>query len=181
MSDFPFPQDDAEFYDPGTMGAKIPHGTWDSTQESYEDYLARMGPDAAKALAEGSAFLANPFDGIDLLSKLVEAHRADPGNDDAFAQWLTQYEDIDELGQMWADILAAGDFATYVVKGLKSRASWLHHKQTGTNPFVELEGPAIDMLKRLLLDALKEDLGEQDEREPWQQEEDDTPQFGEDS
>ena len=178
MSDH-FPEDPADFFDPFSSGMKVPNAMWDSAEESYEDYLARMGPEAAKALAEGNAFLANPFDGIDLLSKLVGMHREEG---DAFNlyEWLDEYDDIDELGQMWADILAAGDFATHVVKGLKTRAAFLHHKKQGTNPFVELEGPAVDMLKRLLLDALREDL-ERGEREPWQQEEDDTPQFGDDS
>jgi hypothetical protein len=137
---------------------------WDQDAEKYEDFLEKLPDFLQKGLAEGTAFMAVPGDGFDLMAKFMESAR----NDDKLTSWLefvTAVETEDECKQMISDIVSLEVVAMSIAKSLMKRKREIHKLTCEDCSDAPSEGQvkrAIDAARQAFLDTIQGD-----DPEPW--------------
>jgi hypothetical protein len=139
---------------------------WDQDAQPYEDFLESLPDFLQKGLAEGTAFMAVPGDGFDLMQRFMESARAE----NELADWVAfvaAIETEDETKQMISDIASLEVVAMSIAKSLAKRKREIH-KLTCENcsrsdaPSEGQVKRAIDAARQAFLDTIE---GKADE--PW--------------
>ncbi len=140
---------------------------WDQDAEPYEDFLEKLPDFLQKGLADGSAFMAVPGDGFDLMQRFMESAR----QGDELAAWqafVGGIETEDETKQMISDIASLEVIAVSIAKSLARRKRELH-KLTCENcgksdaPSDSQVKRALDAARQAFMDAIESDP----DSEPW--------------
>lgn len=144
--------------------AAMDRPVWDQDSEKYEDFLEKLPDFLQQGLAEGTAFMAVPSDGYDLMTRFMESAREE--ND--LASWLAfiaAIETEDETKQMISDIASLEVVAMSIAKSLAKRKSELHKltcQECADKPSQGKVKRAIDAARQAFLDTI-----EGDDPEPW--------------
>ena len=137
---------------------------WDQDSEPYEDFLEKLPDFLQQGLAEGTAFMAVPGDGFDLMVRFMDSARED--ND--LADWLAFVDAIeteDECKQRISDIASLEVVAMSIAKSLAKRKREIHKLTCENCSDAPSDGQvkrAIDAARQAFLDTIQ---GE--DPKPW--------------
>jgi hypothetical protein len=134
---------------------------WDQDKEPYEDFLEKLPDFLQQGLAEGTAFMAVPGDGFDLMKRFMESAR----EENQLAEWLAfieAIEDENECKQRISDIASLEVVAVSIAKSLAKRKRELHKltcEKCGADdaPSDSQVKRAIDAARQAFLDTIQGD------------------------
>jgi hypothetical protein len=139
---------------------------WDQDAEPYEDFLEKLPDFLQQGLADGTAFMAVPGDGFNLMQRFMESAR----KNDKLADWVAfvaAIETENETKQMISDIASLEVVAVSIAKSLAKRKREIHRttcENCGADdaPSESQVKRAIDAARQAFLDTIE---GKDDE--PW--------------
>jgi hypothetical protein len=141
---------------------------WDESKEKYEDFLQRIPEHMSDKLADGTAFMATPVDGFDLMAKFVASVR----EDDGLKSWrvlVDGMETEDEVKQAVSNIMSLEAVATQIANGLLERRNEIHVAGCEQCQKLEKRGPpmkkALNAALEAFLKAIKD--ADNDDDEEW--------------
>lgn len=145
---------------------------WDAENESYEDFLERVGPKMASALADGEAFLAQPLDAVAHCIRFRDSMLA---KDSSWKEWVAGLDELDECGQAITELIALQHPVYSMVNDLRKRAQdivkerdpeeW--ERRTRDQRAVERAGEALGKALGDVMEDLRRALEDDDDNEPW--------------
>jgi hypothetical protein len=140
---------------------------WDESKEKYEDFLQRIPEHMSDKLADGTAFMATPVDGFDLMAKFVESVR----EDDDLKSWralVDAMETEDEVKQAVSNIASLEAVATQIANGLLERRNEIHVAGCEECQKLKKRGPPMKKALNAALQAFLEAIKAADEdEEEW--------------
>lgn len=139
---------------------------WDQEAEPYEDFLEKLPDFLQQGLADGTAFMAVPGDGFDLMQRFMDSARQ--GNQ--LEEWLAfidGIEDENECKQRISDVASLEVVAVSIARSLAKRKRELHKltcDKCGADdaPSDEDVKRALDAARQAFMDAI-----EGGDPEPW--------------
>lgn len=134
---------------------------WDHEAEPYESFLEKLPEKLQKGLAEGTAYMAVPGDGYNLMTRFMDSAR----QNDSLAEYMVFIDGIeteDECKQLISDIAALEVVAVSIAKSLLKRRHDIHKTTCDTcgaddAPTNGQVKRAIDAARQAFLDTIQGD------------------------
>ena len=137
---------------------------WDHEAEPYESFLEKLPEDLQKGLAEGTAYMAVPGDGYDLMTRFMQSARQKDGLAE-YMVFIDSIETEDECKQLISDIASLEVVAVSIAKSLAKRGHQIHKltcEGCSSDPTDEQIKRALDVARQAFLDTIQGD-----DPEPW--------------
>lgn len=104
--------------------AEIAILAWDSENEPYEDFLERIPPEAAAALADGRALLANPAEGYEIVGRFAKS--MEEGGPEAWMEYVQSLTTDETARNAFGHVVALRVAVDQILKDLKDRGQEIH-------------------------------------------------------